>query len=206
MFCEVDWAAFLIAMAIVELTPGPNMGWLTTLSARRGRKAGFLAIIGITLGLSVQLILAATGMATLIAGHDWLYETIRWAGVVFMLYLAWEAFSDTGESSPGSADGLEGLGRGFVANLLNPKALVFYIAIVSQFASCARAPLALQILLLGSLHILISVIVHTAIVVLGASIGDRIAAMRRSTGVRAAFALALVGIAIWIAFSTARAG
>lgn len=205
MFCNVDWAAFLIAMAVVELTPGPNMGWLTALSAQRGRNTGLLAVAGITLGLSIQLGLAATGVSTLIAGHDWLYETIRWAGVAFMLYLAWEAFSETGETSPGTADGMEGFRRGFVANLLNPKALVFYVAIVSQFATCQASPLALQILMLGALHILISIIVHVGLVFLGASIGDGIATVRRSIVVRAGFALALVAIAVWIVFSTGRA-
>lgn len=206
MLCGVDWIAFLLAMAVVELTPGPNMGWLTALSAQRGRKVGLLAVAGITLGLAVQLALAATGMSTLIAGHDWLYELIRWAGVLFMLYLAWEAFSETGETSPGSADKLEGFRRGFIANLLNPKALVFYIAVVSQFATCPTSSLTLQILALGALHILIAIVVHVCLVLLGASLGERISAIRRSVGVRAGFALALVAIAVWIALTTGRAG
>ena len=52
MFASLDWPAFIVAMLAVELTPGPNMGWLATLSARAGRKHGLKAVAGITLGLS----------------------------------------------------------------------------------------------------------------------------------------------------------
>ena len=204
MFCEVNWLAFLGAMAVVELTPGPNMGWLTALSAQRGRRVGFTAVAGITLGLAVQLLAAATGFSALISKHPFAYEVLRWAGVCFMLYLAWEAWRETGEASPGRAGGLEGFRRGFIANLLNPKALVFYIAVVSQFASCGGTPGAGQILLLGSAHIGVSVLVHSGLVLLGAGLGETLAAYRRSLPARAGFALMLAGVAIWLAFSTAR--
>ena len=202
MGLEVDWPAFLLAMAIVELTPGPNMGWLTALSAQRGRRAGFMAVAGITLGLSVQLVAAATGFSAFVAGNELVYQVLRWGGVAFMLFLAWEAFSETGESSPGKADRMESFRRGFVANLLNPKALVFYIAVVAQFSGDGPWPIWGQILLLGSLHISVSLVVHSGLVLLGAGFGTRIEAWRRSLAVRLAFAGALAGIAVWIAVST----
>ena len=203
MLADVNWLAFLLAMAVVELTPGPNMGWLTALAAQQGRKVGFMAVAGITLGLAVQLLLAVTGLSTVLSGNRLIYEVIRWAGILFMLYLAWEAFADKGEPSPGRADQLAGFRRGFIANLLNPKALVFYIAIVSQFASHADGTRAITVLVLGCIHILISLLVHTGLVMLGSSIGDRVAQWRQSLALRTVFALALVAIAIWIAASTA---
>lgn len=203
MLGDVNWLAFLLAMAVVELTPGPNMGWLTALAAQQGRKVGFMAVAGITLGLGVQLLLAVTGLSTILSGNRLIYEVIRWAGILFMLYLAWEAFADKGETSPGQADQLAGFRRGFIANLLNPKALVFYIAIVSQFASHAGGTSAITVLVLGCIHILISLLVHAGLVMLGSSIGDRVAQWQQSLALRTVFALALVGIAIWIAASTA---
>ena len=76
MFDHIDWIAFLIAMAAVELTPGPNMGWLAALSAQYGRAAGLRAVVGITLGLTVQLLAAATGLSTLLAELPVLYEAL----------------------------------------------------------------------------------------------------------------------------------
>ncbi|MEQ8558065.1 MAG: LysE family translocator [Henriciella sp.] len=199
---SIDWIAFLAAMAVVELTPGPNMGWLTAVSAQKGRRVGFTAVLGITLGLSVQLIAAAAGFSTFVAGNEVVYQTLRWGGVAFMLYLAWTAFAETGDSSPGHEAQAEGFRRGFIANLLNPKALVFYIAVVGQFATSESWPVWAQILVLGSLHILLSVLVHAGLVLLGAQLGEQIERWRRLLAVRLAFAGALVAIAAWIAFST----
>ncbi|RIJ24067.1 LysE family translocator [Henriciella barbarensis] len=205
MLSDVNWLAFLGAMALVELTPGPNMGWLTALAAQQGRRVGFMAVVGITLGLTVQLVLAATGFSTFIAGNALVYEVLRWAGIGFMLYLALEAWRETGEPSPGQAKTLEGFRRGFIANLLNPKALVFYIAVVTQFAGeGGKEPSTGQILILGSLHILVATLVHVGLVVMGARLGDQIASYRKSAKVRAVFALALVGIAIWMAVTSQR--
>ncbi|MAN75086.1 MAG: hypothetical protein CME85_13385 [Henriciella sp.] len=203
MLSDMNWLAFIGAMALVELTPGPNMGWLTALAAQQGRRVGFMAVLGITIGLGIQLGLAATGFSAFIEGSPLVYHALRWAGIAFMLYLALEAWRETGEASPSAAKALEGFRRGVIANLLNPKALVFYIAVVTQFAGRgSEAPTAGQILFLGSLHILVSVIVHSGLVLAGARLGREIARYRQSAWVRGGFALALVAIAVWMALST----
>ena len=56
---QMDWRAFLIAMIIIELTPGPNMGWLAALSAQYGKRVGIMAVAGVTLGLAIQIVAAA---------------------------------------------------------------------------------------------------------------------------------------------------
>ena len=204
MLGHVDWAAFLIAMAAVELTPGPNMGWLAALSAKSGRRAGLLAVAGVTLGLFIQLVAAATGLSALLAESPLIYESLRWAGVAFMLYLAWEAFADTGSTSAIRGDGRAGFRRGFIANILNPKALVFYLLIVGQFADPALGAVWMQIVLLGLIHLGVAILVHVSVVLLGASLGSVLEQWRTSLPVRLGFGLALVGIAFWIAISTGR--
>jgi threonine/homoserine/homoserine lactone efflux protein len=206
MLGHVDWPAYLIAMAAVELTPGPNMGWLAALSAKSGRRAGMMAVAGVTLGLFVQLVAAATGLSALLAEFPLVYEALRWAGVAFMLYLAWEAFADTGSASAVRGDGRAGFRRGLVANLLNPKALVFYLLIIGQFADPALGEIWIQIVLLGLVHLALAILVHIGIVLLGASLGAVLERWRTSLPVRLGFAIALVGIAAWIGVSTGRTG
>ena len=204
MLASLDWPAFVVAMVAVELTPGPNMGWLATLSARAGREHGMKAVAGITLGLAVQLIAAATGLSALLASSVFLYEGLRWAGVAFMLYLAFEAFRDDGSAAPVLANKLAGFRRGLIANILNPKALVFYLVVVGQFAKPEAGHVWVQIMALGFIHILVSVIVHTSIVLAGSGMGSIFEKWRTSFAVRISFALALAVIALWIAMSTAR--
>lgn len=204
MFASLDWPAFLVAMLAVELTPGPNMGWLAALSAKAGREHGFKAVAGITLGLAVQLLAAATGLSALLAGSITLYEALRWGGVAFMLYLAWEAFRDDGSAAPALANKLAGFQRGLIANLLNPKALVFYLLVVGQFANPMAGHVWLQILILGSLHILVSLIVHVSIVLVADHMGSLLEKWRTSFVARLGFGLTLALVALWIAMSTAR--
>ncbi|MBL3705148.1 LysE family translocator [Sulfitobacter sp. BDSS02] len=191
----------MIAMFVIELTPGPNMGWLAALSAQTGRRAGMIAVLGITIGLSVQVVAAATGLSAIAAASDWLYHLLRWAGVGYMVYLAWCAWAESAEGVPPIRDE-NAFRRGLISNLLNPKALVFYMVVIGQFTSPQAGPIWLQTLLLGGLHVLTALIVHSAIVLLGAMIGTRLASWQSSVPVRLAFALSLLAIAIWIAIST----
>ncbi len=200
---NLDWTAFLLAMAIVELTPGPNMGWLAALSAQSGRRVGFMAVAGVTLGLFIQLLAAATGVSAMLANIPSLYELLRWGGVFFMLYLAWEAFSHAGSTTTARMSGRFGFVRGAIANVLNPKALVFYLLIVGQFVDPLVGPIWRQIFILGLLHLGMSILVHSAIVLLGAKLGTHLDKWRESLLARLAFSLLLVGIAAWIAISTA---
>ena len=204
MLNHIDWAAFLIAMAAVELTPGPNMGWLAALSAQQGRAAGMRAVAGITLGLAAQLVAAATGLSALLAGMPMLYDTLRWAGVAFMVYLAVEAWRDTGSVSPLNRSKAAGFWRGLAANLLNPKALVFYLVVVGQFASDTAGPIWLQIVALGVIHLVVATTIHTSIVLAGSRFGQKLEAYRTAPLLRGTFAIMLLGIAVWIAVSTGR--
>lgn len=202
LFTQLDWRAFLLAMVIVELTPGPNMGWLAALSAQHGRKTGLMAVLGVTLGLAVHVIAAATGLAALISHAPVVYEFIRWAGILFMVWLAWEAFADTGKSADEEGLSSKGFTRGLIANILNPKAMVFYVAVVGQFASPALGSLWWQILVLGGLHLIIAIAVHIGIVLIGASFGAAFERWRTSLAARLFFAASLLAIAVWIAVST----
>jgi threonine/homoserine/homoserine lactone efflux protein len=199
----LDWRAFLLAMVVIELTPGPNMGWLAALSAQYGKRVGLMAVAGVTLGLMIQVLAAAIGLSAIISNFPLLYHSIRWAGVIFMLWLAWEAFANTASAAAASDLSEKGFRRGLIANLLNPKALVFYVVIVGQFSSPDIGALWWQILILGGLHLIIALIVHVLIVLAGAKLGDRFETWRTSLTARLAFSLSLVAIAIWIAISTA---
>ena len=201
LFSQLDRRAFLFAMVIVELTPGPNMGWLAALSAQHGRKVGLMAVLGITLGLAVQVAAAATGLASLMEHFPVAYQIIRWAGVLFMVYLAWDAFADVGASALNDVSS-KGFIRGLIANILNPKALVFYLAVVGQFAKPSIGDMWWQVLILGALHLSVATAVHLGIVMIGASFGNAFERRRRSLGARVFFGLSLLLIAIWIAVST----
>lgn len=202
LFEQLDWRAFLIAMLVIELTPGPNMGWLAALSAQYGSRVGVMAVAGVTLGLAAQIIFAATGVAAVISEIPVIYHALRWSGVLFMLWLAWQAYSEVGSAVPATGLSEKGFRRGFFANLLNPKALVFYVIIIGQFTRPELGALWWQIIILGAIHLGISIAIHLLIVILGDNLGRRLEAWRTSLSARLFFSLSLVAIALWIAVST----
>ena len=83
---------FALTSAIIEVTPGPNMAYLAALSLAQGRRAGFAAVAGIALGLSAYGIAVGFGLGTVISNSVLLYESLRWAGVLYLFWLAWDAW------------------------------------------------------------------------------------------------------------------
>jgi threonine/homoserine/homoserine lactone efflux protein len=92
--------------------------------------------------------------------------------------------------------------RGLIANLLNPKAAVFYVAILPTFIVDGRAAPLAQALLLGSTHLIISVIVHGAIVLTAANATAYVSSSPQRVIVRRVFGVAIAAIAVWLAFTT----
>ena len=196
-----SFAEFLIAAIVMEITPGPNMTWLALLSAREGRVAGFHAVAGIATGLTVLAVCAAIGTAALIATWPLLYTALRWGGVLFLLFLAWEAW--VGEKDDGK--GLEPerqFRRGLIVNLLNPKAAAVFIVMIPGFAG-SDAP-AGALIAMTLTYLAIATLAHVLIVAFAGSFERALADPRRERIVRRIFALALAGVAIWFAFGTAR--
>ena len=83
-------AAYIIACIAIELTPGPNMAWLAILSMTSGRRAGMLAVAGVATGLVTIGLAAALGAAGLITSSPLAWQVLRWTGVAYLLYLAFD--------------------------------------------------------------------------------------------------------------------
>src|SRR5262249_11904043 len=131
----------MLTCFVIELTPGPNMAYLAVLSASTGRRAGFAATAGGAAGPLIMGLGAAVGLAALIASSRPLYEALRWAGVFYLFWLAWEGWRGE-DTSPVEAnvtpDDSRFFLRGLVTNLLNPKAGIFYVAVLPTFLDETR--------------------------------------------------------------------
>ena len=198
-------APFLVAVALMELTPGPNMGWLALVSLSQGRAAGLAAVVGITLGLTLWMVAAAFGLTEVVLRWPALYQAIRWAGVGFLLWLAWDAWRSAGDGAgvaPVAMRRRALFRRGLIGNLLNPKAALLYVVLLPGFMRPDHGSTLAQALTLGALHVLVSVVVHTTIVLTAARAGGALLTRAQGPMLRAAMALGLVAIAVWTAWET----
>lgn len=202
--------AFALTCFVIEITPGPNMAYLAALSLSQGIRAGLAAVAGIALGLSVYGVAASLGLSAVIDNSKFLYETLRWAGVIYLLWLAWQAWAAEREASPDAGDNPDvtpwtAFRRGLITNLLNPKAAVFYVAVLPDFIQIGKGAVAAQTLMLSAIYVGIATAVHLTIVLLASRLQSTIETPDKRRTIRRILAVLLAAIAIWFAFSTQRA-
>jgi threonine/homoserine/homoserine lactone efflux protein len=201
--------AFALTCAIIEITPGPNMAYLAALSLSRGWRIGLAAIAGVALGLSVYGIAAALGVAAIIESSAWLYQALRWGGVIYLLWLALDAWSSADDiGSEGKPDRdqarTSAFRRGLITNLLNTKAAIFYVAVLPEFLDPGAGRIAVQTLTLSAIYVSVATLIHIGIVLSASRLRGLIARPEQVRLVRRVLALALVVIAVWLAWSTAK--
>ena len=159
----------LIALGMV-LTPGPNMVYLISRSICQGRGAALISLGGVALVFVFYMVCAAFGLTALVLAVPYAYDAIRFAGALYLLWLAWQAVRPGGRSpfqvKELPADSPRRLFlMGFLTNLLNPKVAVIYLSLLPQFIDPANGSVLSQSLVLGTTQILISVSVNGMIAV-----------------------------------------
>lgn len=197
-------APFVLASLLIELTPGPNMTYLALVSAQSGRRAGFATVAGVALGLAIVGIVAGLGVAQVIQSSAVFYEILRWSGVAFLLFLAWEGWTG-GTDVVAKADEETGrhFVRGLTTNLLNPKAAVFYVSVLPTFID-ENLPTTPQAVLLTAIYVAVATGVHVAIVLLAGALEPFLNDPKRELIGRRALSAALAVVALWFAWSSAR--
>jgi threonine/homoserine/homoserine lactone efflux protein len=201
---------FLLAVLLLELTPGPNMAYLATLAISRGRAAGLIATAGVAVGLAVHATVAGLGAGVLIQQYPALYDVLRWIGVGYLLYLAWEGWQTEREVSPERASHAIAASplflRGFLSNVFNPKSILFFVSVLPTFLGTGPgAPsLPTQMAVFGGLYVGIATAVHGSIVVLAAQLRPWLVEGPRQQTVRRILAVLLALVAIWLAWATRR--
>lgn len=172
-----DMASLLTFAAIalgMVLTPGPNMIYLISRSIAQGRIAGLISLGGVALGFVFYMLCAAFGITALVMAVPFAYDTIRIAGALYLVWLAWQAVRPGG-SSPFEVRSLPRDGprklflMGFLTNLLNPKIAVMYLSLLPQFIDPAHGSILGQALALGMTQIIISIFVNAIIAISAAS-------------------------------------
>jgi threonine/homoserine/homoserine lactone efflux protein len=206
----MDFFTFLLAVLLLELTPGPNMAYLATLAMLRGRALGLIAVAGVALGLAVHAVVAGLGAGVLLQQYPLLYDVVRWIGVGYLLYLAWEGWRTEKEISP-ERDELATMAgplffRGFLSNVFNPKSILFFVSVLPTFVGTARGDgsLPTQMAVLGAVYVGVATAVHATIVLIAAQLRPWLVQGPRQQIVRRVLSVVLALIAVWLAWTTRR--
>ncbi|WP_198972389.1 LysE family translocator [Xylophilus sp. ASV27] len=195
---------FLITSLIVIASPGT--GALVTVAAglSRGARASVVAALGCTLGILPHMLAAITGLAALLHASPAAFEAIRYAGVAYLLYMAWQALRQQGalqiESGGPERSGRQVIAQAMLVNLLNPKLSIFFFAFLPQFVEHGQARPALRMLQLSFAFMAMTFAVFAAYGIFAAVVRDRVLARPGVLAwMRRGFAAAFVTMAVKLA-------
>lgn len=166
--------AFILLEILVCVTPGPAVMYVVSQAARRGRRAGLSAILGIEAGNVIYYALTAAGLAAVIAASGTAFAVVKWAGAFYLAWLGFAAFRDSFRGHPapvaGGALSLGSARDGLLIQLANPKAILYFVALLPQFIDTERSVL-MQTAVLGAIGCGLEAIVLSAYTFAGAAIG-----------------------------------
>ncbi|KIN62112.1 LysE family protein [Sulfitobacter noctilucicola] len=168
-------AAFVPAALIMNMTPGADMLFCMGQGLRSGPKAAVMASAGIAAGGMVQVTLAGLGLGALVAAHPWAFDVIRWIGVGYLIYLAWQVLRQR-DNSHTQAKGLgiwRAFGTGFIVNLTNPKIILFVLAFIPQFVVPDAGSVLGQFLVFGAVLGLGGFVINGVMGIFAARISNR---------------------------------
>jgi threonine/homoserine/homoserine lactone efflux protein len=198
---------FLLTSFVVVLIPGTGVLYTLSSSIGGGRRRGLFAAIGCTLGIVPHILAAMLGLSGIMQAGSAVFEVVRWAGVVYLLFVGVTMIRDAGKMSLDDVDTrLDPMGpvvwRGILLNVLNPKLTLFFFAFLPQFLDASPGLFDVRLIWLGGVFMLMTLAVFAVYALASAALRDLIltapAARRWIERTLGAF---LVGFAARLAFT-----
>jgi threonine/homoserine/homoserine lactone efflux protein len=176
-----QFSAFLAVAVLITLAPGPDNLMVLSLGMARGRRAGVAFGLGCALGCLNHTLLAALGVSALIAASPVAFTALKIAGGLYLVWLGVQLIRGARAESQPSRDAAPDdnpqalFVRGLVANAINPKVILFFLAFLPQFVDAPRGHAGWQIAQLGLVFTVETAIIFAAIGWFAGSIGERLA-------------------------------
>jgi threonine/homoserine/homoserine lactone efflux protein len=197
---------FLVTTLVVVATPGTGALYTIAAGLARGRRASVVAAVGCTLGIVPHMLAAITGLAALLHASALAFQVLKYAGVAYLLYMAWATLRDRGaltveeEATPRSARQV--IVSGVLINILNPKLTIFFFAFLPQFVASGRPGAVAHMLLLSAVFMLVTFVVFVGYGLCAAAVRDRVIARPQVMDwLRRVFAGAFVALGARLAFT-----
>jgi threonine/homoserine/homoserine lactone efflux protein len=197
---------FLLTSLIVVVSPGTGVLYTLSAGLSRGARASLLAAFACTLGIIPHMVAAITGLAALLHTSALAFKTMKYLGVAYLLYMAWNTLRERGTLEIANELGPRSVRQvivsGILINILNPKLSIFFFAFLPQFVSADEPSALTHMLELSSVFMALTFLVFAGYGVFAASVRSHVisrpsvlAWMRRS------FAAAFAGLGIKLALS-----
>ncbi|MGH8791188.1 MAG: leucine efflux protein LeuE [Stackebrandtia sp.] len=192
MFGVTDIWTYVIAVVLIILLPGPNSLYVLSVSARKGVRSGYQAAVAVLCGDGALMVASAAGVASLLRTSPTLFSIVKYAGAAYLAYLGWGLLraalrtwrrrrdASDAKPQPAPAPGVERPFRhALIASLLNPKAILFFVAFFVQFVDPAYPYPVLSFLVLGTIAQVCSIVYLSTLIFSGNALANAFRARRR---------------------------
>jgi threonine/homoserine/homoserine lactone efflux protein len=170
--------SFLLTSLIVVASPGTGVLYTLAAALTAGSRAGIAAAFGCTLGILPHMLAAMLGLAAVLHTSALAFAALKWLGVIYLAYMAWQALRETGALAVDGRTGRRSSGRvivtGFLINILNPKLSIFFLAFLPQFITAGEARPLARMLELSSAFMAMTFAVFVLYGLFAASVRDRV--------------------------------
>ena len=197
---------FLLTSLIVIVSPGTGVLYTLAAGLSRGSRASVIAAFGCTLGIVPHMAAAILGLAALLHASGLAFEAFKYAGVAYLLYMAWNALKEHGalrvESEIGPRSAVQVTVTAILINLLNPKLSIFFLAFLPQFVARDEAHPLAHMLSLSAVFMLLTFVVFVGYGLFAAAVRDHVISRPRIMAwMRRGFAAAFVALGIKLALA-----
>ncbi len=200
--------AFVLATAMIAISPGPDNIFVLTQSIVNGKKKGLATVAGLMTGCLVHTTLLAFGVSVLIKENETIYQVIKLFGAAYLLFLAYKVFKSPSEIRL-NTQGLENKSivrlfkQGFIMNVFNPKVTIFFLAFFPGFLFSDTLNTIFQFYILGFIFIVVSFLIFGTIAVLSGFLGKYLKESRSvEVFLKWLQIIVFIGIAVYLVFSS----
>ncbi len=198
---------FYLTSLVIIATPGTGAIYTVAAGLSGGKRAGFIAAFGCTMGIIPHMIAAISGLAALLYTSVMAFQLLKYLGVIYLIYMAWVMFHGHGMLSlSGQETDQKNQGQvirsAILINVLNPKLSIFFFAFLPQFVSAGNGPAFGQMLKLSLMFMLLTFIIFSVYGVLAASVRQYVlSGTAVQSRMQRGFAIAFAGLAVQLAFT-----
>jgi threonine/homoserine/homoserine lactone efflux protein len=169
---------FLVTSLIVIVSPGTGVLYTLAAGLSRGSRASVVAAFGCTIGIVPHMAAAILGLAALLHASALAFQTFKYVGVAYLLYMAWNTLREHGalrvEKEIGTRSALQVTVTAILINILNPKLSIFFLAFLPQFVSAGEPHPLARMLALSAMFMLMTFVVFVGYGLFAASIRDHV--------------------------------
>jgi threonine/homoserine/homoserine lactone efflux protein len=198
--------AFLLTSLVVVVSPGTGVLYTMAAGLSRGARASVIAAVGCTLGIIPHMIAAITGLAALLHTSAVAFQTLKYVGVTYLLFIAWRTLKEKGalmvENETGQRSATNVIVSGILVNILNPKLTIFFFAFLPQFVSAKDPNALVRMVELSAVFMVLTLVIFVGYGSFAAAIRKHVISRPQAlTWMRRVFAGAFVALGARLAFA-----